>query len=63
MRKYKLLKELPDLPVWTIIIVSDWNDEYYQEDWITQWNDDFSAILYRIINKYSYPDWIEEIKN
>ena len=46
--KYKLLKELPDLPVWTIIIETD--DKYFFENW-AEVNRDYYDIFYRIFHR------------
>lgn len=46
--KYKLLKELPDLPVWTIIIETD--DKYFFENWV-EVNRDYYDIFYRIFHR------------
>lgn len=60
MIKYKLLKDLPDIDKWTIILVSDdW--EYYFEDWETKYHNEFYWIFYRLFFRSRYDDWIEEI--
>ena len=59
MEWYILLKELPDLEKWTIIYTDDdW--EFYFEDKETMIHNDYHWILYRLIYKSTYPEWVEK---
>lgn len=56
--KYKLLKPLPDLEVWTIIEERD-DGGYYLESW-SEVHAEFNDIFYRIFHRDN-KDWYEKI--
>lgn len=58
MKKYKLLKPLPDIEVGTIIEYKD--DKYFFENWL-EVHAEFNDIFYRIFHRDS-KDWYEEVK-
>jgi len=62
MKKYKLLKELPWLEVWTIF---EYNNEYLRVGWtydITKEAIHSSEALQELIKYWQYKNWLEEIK-